>query len=133
MSAAVVSLRELVGEVEACITGLNFYLNRLTGEVHGGSDEDISILEDNEGEEIDRESWPEWQIESMTRLKEVLSSSDWLPIPAPSSRESYNLMVRYAEERCADPLCETLLVAIRGKGAFARFKDLAETHGVLDD
>ena len=126
--ATTVSLRELVDEMEGSMEGFHIFVNRQTGEVYSGNDDSLEAAESDE----DEDALPKWQWEIVVKLKEVLASSDWIEVPRRSGQEEYALLERFSLERCSSRVQEELLTAIRGRGAFRRFKNIAERRGVLD-
>ena len=126
--ATTVSMRELVDEMEVSTEGFHIFVNRQTGEVYSGNDDSLEAAESDE----DEDALPEWQRETVVKLKEVLASSDWIEVPRRSGPEDYGLLEQFSLERCTGRVQEELLATIRGRGAFGRFKDVAERRGVLD-
>jgi hypothetical protein len=122
-----VSLNEIVDEMEIAHEGYRAFLNRQTGEVFGTPD---SILNDVEQEP---EALPEWEQELVTKAREIVDSDQWIKIPSREGWEDYRLMERYGLECCEGRLQEELLVAIQGRGAFGRFKDVLHRRGLLEE
>jgi hypothetical protein len=125
--ATPVSLRQIVDELEISTDGCQIYLNRQTGETFGATDEELAAAEEDADEEL-----PDWQAEAVAKLREVLASADWLELPTRDGREDYRCMENFCLERCAGRLQDELLAAIRGRGAFGRFKDALSRHGLLE-
>lgn len=100
-------LLELMDAFDNCRIGYQFYLDIKTGEILHISDE---WMDTNEIEEIyDRiESEPE----------------RYLDVPTDSSREGYRDMEAFAEIVEDRNLREKLEIALNGRGAFRRFKDV---------
>jgi hypothetical protein len=100
-------LSELIDAFENCRVGYEYFLDLRTGEVFYISDE---WMDSDEIEEIGKrlESEPE----------------RYLSIPTDSSREGYQDMVAFTEEVEDENLKEKLWIALDGKGAFRRFKDV---------
>lgn len=117
------------------------YLDTESGKVLMISEDDRSAIDEffEEVEEEDEnelkakfEKWleeykcPGWQIDSIRDafMIESESSERFLDIPERDSRDEYNDMVDFAETITDDHLGELLAVALHGKGAFGRFKDV---------
>jgi len=87
------------------------------------SDDFNSYLD--EDEEIDENKLPDWQKEELELAKEMKADPYRFvliePIP---SYEKYNLMEEFASQQKNERLAELLWVALDGKGAFRRFKDV---------
>lgn len=120
-----VCLQAVVEEMELLGEGMHAFLNRQTGELFGGTDEQLAMAEDCDDDEL-----LDWEVEIIQRLREVLDSPDWLELPRRHSHEDYRVMERFCLERCADSLQEELLTAIQGRGAFGRFKDAIHRRGI---
>jgi hypothetical protein len=127
--AAIVSLHAVVEEMDMLCEGMHAYLNRRTGELYGGSDEQLFKAE----EECDDDELLEWEVEIVHKLREILESSDWIELPVRQTHEQYRLMERFCLERCEGRLQDELLSAINGRGAFGRFKDCILRRRVRDD
>ncbi|MCP4678171.1 MAG: hypothetical protein GY854_22190 [Deltaproteobacteria bacterium] len=94
---------ELEGALENNSPELHSFLNTVTGDV-------IRIFEGGEGAE--------------SRLKQSESSPDYVYIEPVSSREQYRWMEEFIEIVEEPTLKDKLNIAIDGKGAFRRFKDV---------
>jgi hypothetical protein len=127
--AAIVSLRAVADEMEILTAGMHVYLNRRTGEFHGGTDEQLAKAEEDDEDD----ALLTWEVEIVHKLREVLESPDWLELPARHTHEEYRLMERFCLERCEGRLQEELLSTISGRGAFGRFKDCIHRRGVQED
>ena len=68
----VISLKDVVDELEGLMDEFTAYLNCRTGEVVTISHEDGRMIED----EVELEDLPEWQREWIPKVKEVLESDD---------------------------------------------------------
>jgi hypothetical protein len=125
-----VYLNEVVGELEAIgseseiITFLNFR----TGEIYGGTRDQLLAAEDFD---LDDPSQPAWLIEMNKRLRDIPLSNDWLELPKPSTQEDYERMESFCFDRCEPPLRDRLLDAITGSGAFRRFREMVSRNGVM--
>jgi hypothetical protein len=94
---------ELEGALENNSPELHSFLNKGTGDV-------VRIFRGSEGAE--------------QRLREVENDGDYLYIEPISSREQYRWMEEFIEATEEPNLKEKLNIAIDGKGAFRRFKDV---------
>ena len=101
------NLSELIDAFDNCQIGYEYYLDTKTGELLLVSDE---FMDTNETEEI----------------YERLDSEPerYLSIPTESSREGYQDMVAFTEFLEDENLKEKLCIALNGRGAFRRFKDV---------
>jgi hypothetical protein len=126
----VVSLRDVVGEFDAPTDTFQAFLNRRTGELFTASDEELRHLDDPDyfGDEP-----PAWQAEAVAKLNGIRDSDDWLELPSRHEIREWDLMAEFCESVADAKLREDLLDAIRGSGAFGRFKSMAHRHGLIDD
>ena len=91
--------------------GIYGYVDRETGEVLiGCQDAPLEILLNEEDENYE-------ELEAEFDLR-------YLPIPQEGSRDSYQDMVDFIETVADERLRDLLEVAIQGRGAFGRFKDV---------
>jgi hypothetical protein len=88
--------------------GLCGYVDRLTGKIILGSLDDHLV---------------EFGDVGMDDIEAELNSR-YLPIPKGGSQDAYQAMVEFIDTINDDHLADLLNVAIRGKGAFRRFKDV---------
>jgi hypothetical protein len=114
----------------------HYWLDRRTGRVILIDDEIADVLREDE----DLSGLPDWQLEMAEEIKPVLRSLGELPdreggddeidldsyveIPKRESREAYEDMAEFAETVADHHLRDLLDVALHGKGAFRRFKDV---------
>ncbi|MEA1964242.1 MAG: UPF0158 family protein [Candidatus Aerophobetes bacterium] len=101
------NLSELIEAFDNCRTGYEYYLDVKTGEMLYTSDE---FMDPDEIEKI------------YQRIDE--EPERYLSIPTESSREGYQDMVAFTESLEDENLQEKLWIALNGRGAFRRFKDV---------
>ena len=104
---------------------MDYYLDKETGEVIITSEETFRYAEEEEEDKI-REGLPDWQKEDIKLAKDILFKNPdrYICIPERPSYEGYNLMVEFAEKVEDELLREKLSIALDGKGAFRRFKNV---------
>lgn len=103
MTKVAIDWIELEGALENNSPELHSFINIITGDV-------IRIFEGGENSEI--------------RLKQAETSPDYLYVEPISSREQYHWMEEFIEIVEEPTLKDKLNIAIDGKGAFRRFKDV---------
>jgi len=115
-----VRLSEIMEVIEIFSGELSSYLNKRTGEVITLSEEEISAAE--EGDDMD--DYPEWQRENILMARDFLNNEeDYLGLPTKDDLDEYCLMEKFGLS-VEDPKTSDILYgAIKGKGAFRRFKD----------
>jgi hypothetical protein len=123
-----VNRREFVDEMAIFSDDLHAYINRFTGEFVGFDDEIANILEAEE--EID--DLPDWQQAMVREADKALSSPDYLELPTKFEIVEYGIMVDFCDSLENPKLQDELRYAIRGSGAFRRFKDTIYRHAIED-
>ena len=122
---AVVDVLDLPGEWEA-------FLDPETGEIHTMTDEERSVLDEEEDEDEDGLEMPDWEKESIAKLRELLGSGRALALPDKFEIHEWDLMRQFAGSvEDADARTE-LLEAIHGDGAFRLFKMTIARFGLRE-
>lgn len=116
---AIVSIKDVVNEMDVISDEHSAFLNRHTGELVTLSNEEISAAEEDDN--IDE--YPEWQQDMIIKAKEVINSDDYLPLPSKFDINEYHIMEDFCCSVVDHKIREVLLDKIRGRGAFRRFKD----------
>jgi hypothetical protein len=125
-----VKLQAVVDEMDILDDEMTAYINKKTGELYAVTDEDQQYVEDGYD---DNDFIPDWQREILPKVREVLESEDFVPLPDNHEINDYSIMERYCYGIDDAALQEKLLHAISGKGAFSRFKDLIYQKDLQDD
>lgn len=125
-----VSLKSVVSEMDVISDEVTAYINKKTGELCAVSEEEADIIE--AGNEDD-EFIPEWQKETLPKVREVLESDDFVALPDQFEIHEYSIMERFCLSLSEERLQDELLRAIRGSGAFRRFKDAILRKEIQDD
>ncbi|MDD3169063.1 MAG: UPF0158 family protein [Eubacteriales bacterium] len=126
-----VKLQDIVDALSMQFEEQQQFLNLETSEITLVQDIHFRIAEDIE--DVDHFDYPiEWEKEEILKAYDVLVSDDnYLALPDRYEVNEYNIM----EEFCLQllpPKSEVFLNAIRGRGAFRRFRDLLERYGILE-
>jgi hypothetical protein len=124
----IVSLTDVVDEMESVSVTRTAYLNRLTGELITLSDEEVRLAES----EADPEDLAPWEEEFLPKIREVLGNEDHLALPDSFEINEYRTMERFCLEVEDEDLREELLTAIRGRGAFRMFREVVNRRGIQD-
>lgn len=103
-------------------------LDTETGEIVDIPNEVMAAVESDDKDEI--ADLPDWGKELVETAKSVLSDDvgRYVDIPRKPSYESYNLMVEFKESVKNKRLREKLDIALDGKGAFRRFKNVLSDY-----
>ncbi|MEZ5357747.1 MAG: UPF0158 family protein [Candidatus Zixiibacteriota bacterium] len=111
-----ISLSEIVDAMQMQSSTIAVYMHRLTGEYIPVADEDLTDIE--AGEKISSLTGIE-----LAPIREALDSPDYIPLPTLYDINEYRMMAEFAEQCPDDAAFERLAAALRGAGAFRRFKD----------
>ena len=103
---------------------MEYYLDKETGEVIF-IPEEVSRYIEEEDENL-RKELPDWQKEGVKLAQEILLNKPvrYINIPEGAPCNGYDLMVEFAEKVEDELLREKLSIALDGKGAFRRFKNV---------
>jgi len=105
-------------------TDMEYYLDEETGEIIY-IPEEVSRYVEEEDENL-RKELPDWQKEGVKLAQEILFKKPhrYIYIPEGPPCNGYDLMVEFAEKVEDELLREKLSIALDGKGAFRRFKNV---------
>jgi len=126
--AAIVSLRDVIDEMEMMSDEATSYINRKTGELITITDEMFSLAEDPDEDE----DAPEWQKEFMPKVREVTASEDFIQLPSKFDIHEWSIMERFARSFTDAAVKDELQDSLHGAGAFRRFKDALHRRGIAD-
>jgi hypothetical protein len=123
-----VQLQAVVHEMEAASDDWKAYINRETGELTSFSRD---VLRSADGEEP---PWKlaDWEEEQVEACRRVLGDRDCVRLPGEREIHEYSIMEGFCLSLDDERTCERLLDAIRGRGAFRRFKDTVHRQGMAD-
>jgi hypothetical protein len=128
-SALRVKLSDIVEGLEFQSDERSSFRNLTTGEVVSITDEELRAAE-NGGP---LEDFPEWQHDAIRIAGEILETDHYLPLPDRFEINEYRMMERFCLSVDDDDMREELCDAIRGRGAFRRFKDRMQAYGIAED
>lgn len=118
-----VSLREFVSELDTFGDDWRVYLNRRTGEFFSSSPEDRAAAEEEDDADLAEEGREYYE-----KVREVMSSEDWLQLPSKYDLDEYGIMERFCGTIADETLSADLLDTIGGRGTFGRFKNMVHRH-----
>ena len=124
-----VSLNDIVQEMQIFPDTMTVYFQRSTGKFITVTDEHIYAAESDDP--IDDR--PEWEQEIIREIAEILArgdDGDMVPLPHRYYIHDYALMEGFCAKIENQKIANDLFRAIRGKGAFRRFKDTLLRHGI---
>jgi hypothetical protein len=117
--AVSVSLHDVVNEMDVFSDEHTAYINRRTGELLTVTHEELALAEDSEA----AADAPQWQQDLLPKVREVIESEDFLPLPSKFEIHEWAIMERFAQSVTTPTESEELLDALHGCRAFRRFKD----------
>lgn len=126
--AAVVSLRDVIDEMDMMSDEATSYINRKTGELITITREMFSMAEEPD-EESDA---PEWQQELLPKVREVADLPDYIRLPSKFDIHEWSIMERFARSVADGAVSDELEAALHGRGAFRRFKEALQRRGMRD-
>lgn len=126
-----VKLSDIVEAMDLQTEELSPYLNRKTGTVVTVSNEDFRAAE--EGGSL--EEYPERQHELIQAAREILEDDEgiYIRLPTKFHIDEWQIMDDFAHWVKDGRISEELVYALRGRGAFRRFKDAIHRLGVAED
>ncbi len=125
-----VRLSAIMEVIEISSEAFSSYLNRISGHAITLSEEEISAAE--EGDDLD--DYPAWQRESILMARDFLKNeNDYLGLPTKDDLDEYRLMEKFSLSVEDPNTLDILYGAIKGKGAFRRFKDALHRLNLTDE
>jgi hypothetical protein len=125
----VVSLRDVVNEIDVMSDEEHAYINKITGELVTLTSEEIEAIEEG----TDWSKFPEWQQEILSLAQKVSGSPDYLPLPSKFDIHEYAIMEMFCYSIENSRLSDELANQIRGSGAFRRFRDAIQRNGIENE
>lgn len=130
MAIATAKLDDLLEAMETLSSDFESYLSKETGKVIAIGDDYWAYARG----EYDDDEHPDWVLEIIGQARDILARPEhYLRLPSSWDIHEYEIMERFCTTREDSEKRDQLLRAIRGKGAFRRFKGRADQLGVLDD
>lgn len=128
-----VSLKEIADRLDFLMDEWNYYLNKKTGEIVEIQREYLSIAEESEDDD-DFGEYQDWEQDAIREAVAVLENwGDYLELPDKEEVNDYRIMENFCYSLEDNKLRNKLCYAIDGKGAFRRFRDALNYHGIEND
>lgn len=128
-----VKLKDIVDEMEIQMDEYHKYLNKETGAIVTISIEELGIAEESE-EDDDFFQYPDWRQDSIKEALDVLLNwDDYVELPDEWEIHEYDIMEKFCLSIKNDKISNALYSAIKGRGAFSRFKASIGRYGIEDD
>ena len=126
--AAIVSLREVIEEMDLSSDEATAYINQKTGELFTLTDEVLAFAENPD----DVAEAAQWQKDLLPKAREVIASEDFIPLPGKFEIHDWSIMERFARSLTDAAVSDELQAALHGRGAFRHFKDAVHRLGIAD-
>jgi len=124
-----VKLKDIIEEVEVQMEDSRSLLNIKTGEIVIVTSEDLVAAEDQEP----FDHLPEWERENRKIAIDVMENfENYVELPTKYNLNEYKIMEDFCLSVSDSRMQDSLLKAIRGKGAFRRFKDKIVSFDIED-
>ncbi|AHE97675.1 UPF0158 family protein [Thioalkalivibrio paradoxus] len=124
-----VSIQDVVDAMQLPNDDWCSYLNVDTGEIVTVTDEDQRLIEGD----VDLDDVPAWQREALPKAREALESDRFLALPQPFDIHEWSIMEEFADGLSDEDSRADVLDALRGPGAFRRFRSTIERLGIESD
>jgi hypothetical protein len=128
-SARRVKLSDLIEGMDFQSDEQSSFLNLTTGEVVAITDEELRAAENDES----LADFPEWQHDAIRIARDIVETEHYLPLPDRFDIHEYSIMERFCLSVDDNDLRDDLCDAIRGRGAFRRFKDRIQAYGMAEE
>jgi hypothetical protein len=123
---ATVRLNDIVDALEMQIDESSSFLDCDTGEVVTVSHDLLREVEESgDREKPDLAAWQKQEI-----ARRIISTDRFQELPTKFDVHEWGIMQDFSRSAESDRVCEDLLHAIHGAGAFRNFKDTLQRHGI---
>jgi len=114
-----VKLSDIIDYMQMQNEEVSSYLNKETGELITLSNEVFEAAEEDQP----LENFQDWQQEEIKTAAEIMETDKYVQLPSSFEIHEYKIMERFCFSIADQEVSERLCSAIRGSGAFRRFKD----------
>ncbi|WP_432409232.1 UPF0158 family protein [Wukongibacter sp. M2B1] len=128
-----INLDELAEQFDCLFDEWKYYLNTSTGEIVELQTEYLNIAEElNENDDIS--IYSDWEQDEIRVAIDVFENwDDYVSIPDKFDIDKYSIMEEFSYNYHDNEVSTKLCSAIRGRGAFSRFKDTIIYFGIDDE
>ncbi|MEK7727671.1 MAG: ArgE/DapE family deacylase [candidate division KSB1 bacterium] len=123
-----VKLSAIVDAMQAFAPEMHHYLHLQTGEVHMITEEEFQAAE----ADAPLAEYQDWERAQIEVAKEILSTENFLALPERVEINEYRMMEDFCMALTDETLREAMYFAIKGAGAFRRFKDRLHHYGIIE-
>ncbi len=121
-----IKLSDIIDAMQMQSDTMSCYLNKKTGEIVSIGEDEIEAAENDE---IDEET-SEWHEDNIKIACEILNTDDYIALPAQFDINEYGMMEKFCLSVKNQKISDDLYNAIKGRGAFRRFKDKIQEHDI---
>ena len=126
-----VKLDDLMEPFEFANESQPYFLNRSTGEIHL-IPEDFQIFGDDD--DFLENDLPDWEKEFVPIYKDIKENPDnYIAFPDQFDINMYSIMERFTLSLKDTKMRDVIYHAMKGSGAFSRFRDSLDRFGITDE
>jgi hypothetical protein len=122
-------------KLQDLIAGVTFQTDERSSDLNPTTEEVVSVTPEEwraAEEDAPLEDFPAWQHDAMRIARDIVATDHYLPMPDRFEINEYQILERlWASGGDAD-MRDDLCNAIRGRGAFRRFKDSVQAYGMAE-
>ncbi len=127
-----VKLKDIIDQMDTMSDEYKVFLDKETRNIVSLSDEELSIAEDSEEDE-DFSDYPEWQQDELKEVLDVIVNwENYVELPSKFDIDEYSIMEEFCDYVSDSRMSDALRNAIRGRGAFRKFKDTIQRLNIED-
>lgn len=129
-----IDLDQLVEEMDMQFEDFRTFVNKESGQFVTISSDNLRDIED--GEILPPyDDYQDWEKEELEECEAIIDcyNEDYIPIPSKFHIHEYSIMEEFCLAIDDEKLSDELYSAIKGSGAFRRFKDLIQRYDIADD
>ena len=123
-----VNLEDVLEALELQAEETNYYYHKKTGNIYMIMESTFTSAR----REKDIDSYPDWKQEKLKIAEDILNTFDYIKLPEDYEIDDYAIMKNFCNSLENEEIKDKLLAAIKGKGAFRRFKDNIYEFGIED-
>lgn len=128
-----IDLQKLISEMEIQFDEYKTFFNKKKGELVTVSYDNLRDIEDGEIAPP-YNVYSDWEKEELKNCQEIISDfENYIEIPSSFDIDEYNIMEDFCLSIEDDKLSNEMYSAIKGKGAFARFKEKIHRYNIEND
>jgi hypothetical protein len=131
--AVPVKLSDIVNSISFQTDESSYYLNRETGDIIHVMNQEFRAAEEEDDSSKELYGLEDEQIEIANDILADELQQKYIALPDKFDIHEYNIMERFCLSIEDEDISDSLYRAIKGRGAFRRFKDAIYRYGVADD